>query len=128
MGRFSSKVTESLPKFRNTPIFAQRDLSEAFIASATRLIESPNNYGGDAARCFTPRHAFKFTSKTRELDVLVCFECLWVYFWIDGKKSFHALSESGVTDFCRYFDTVFPDFAGKSSRQIFDEIGSRSQS
>lgn len=123
MGTFSSKATESLPKFRNTPIFAQRDLPEAFIANATRLLESPNNYGGDAARCFTPRHALKFTSTTRELDILLCFECLWAYFWIDGEKSIHALSEVGVAELRRFFDAAFPEFVGKSSKQILDEVG-----
>jgi len=35
--------------------------------------------GGDGARCFIPRHAIRATHDGKTVDLVICFECHWVY-------------------------------------------------
>jgi hypothetical protein len=34
---------------------------------------------GHGAKCFDPRHAIRATTDGKSVDLLICFECHWVY-------------------------------------------------
>lgn len=38
------------------------------------------------AKCFDPRHAIHAECEGKSVDVLICFQCRWVYVYFDGKK------------------------------------------
>ncbi len=42
---------------------------------------------GRGAKCFLPRHAIRVTSGGKTADLLICFECEWVYVYEGGKKT-----------------------------------------
>jgi hypothetical protein len=42
--------------------------------------------GRRGAKCFEPRHAIRASHEGKDVDLLVCFECRWVYVYFDGKK------------------------------------------
>lgn len=42
--------------------------------------------GKEGAKCFDPRHAIRARHGGKTVDVLICFECSWVYVYLDGKK------------------------------------------
>jgi hypothetical protein len=41
---------------------------------------------GRGAKCFEPRHAIHAEHEGKKLDLLICFECGWVYVHLDEKK------------------------------------------
>jgi hypothetical protein len=40
----------------------------------------------EGAKCFDPRHAIHVEHQGKAVDILICFECHWVYVYLDGKK------------------------------------------
>jgi hypothetical protein len=38
------------------------------------------------AKCFDPRHAIRAEYGGTTVDLLICFECGWVYVYVDGKQ------------------------------------------
>jgi hypothetical protein len=43
---------------------------------------------GHGAKCFDPRHAIRATADGKTVDVLICFECSWVYFYLgEGNET-----------------------------------------
>lgn len=40
--------------------------------------------GKDGARCFIPRHGLRMTHAGTSYDVLICFECHWLYIYTEG--------------------------------------------
>jgi hypothetical protein len=42
---------------------------------------------GRGAKCFWPRHAIHAEHNNKTVDLLLCFECQWVYVYLDGKRT-----------------------------------------
>lgn len=42
--------------------------------------------GKQGARCFWPRHGIRAKSKGETVDLVICFECSWVYVFYDEKS------------------------------------------
>jgi hypothetical protein len=40
---------------------------------------------GYGARCFDPRHGIRVSSGDKSIDLIICFECSWVYIHFIGK-------------------------------------------
>lgn len=40
--------------------------------------------GETGARCFIPRHGVRVTHEKKTYDLVICFECHWVYVYTDG--------------------------------------------
>ncbi|MSR54937.1 MAG: hypothetical protein EXS09_16870 [Gemmataceae bacterium] len=40
---------------------------------------------GYGAKCFEPRHGIRVTSGDTHIDLIICFECSWVYIYFKGK-------------------------------------------
>jgi hypothetical protein len=41
---------------------------------------------GVAAACFNPRHALRATHEKKTVEVVICFECLSMQYYVDGKR------------------------------------------
>jgi hypothetical protein len=46
--------------------------------------------GRGGAKCFDPRHAIRATQEGKTVDLVICFECGWVYVYVDGKDVAHV--------------------------------------
>ena len=38
---------------------------------------------GTGAKCFDPRHGIRVTTGGKSVDLIICFECSWVYVYLD---------------------------------------------
>jgi hypothetical protein len=47
--------------------------------------------GDRGARCFIPRHGIRATYDGKTYDLVICFECGWVYLYIDKSDKPHVL-------------------------------------
>jgi hypothetical protein len=43
--------------------------------------------GAGPANCFIPRHGLRFEKGAQTVDLLICFECTWVYIFGAGAKN-----------------------------------------
>jgi hypothetical protein len=43
--------------------------------------------GGPGARCFIPRHALRGTYDGKTVELVICFECAWVYTYVNGERT-----------------------------------------
>ncbi len=41
---------------------------------------------GVGAKCFDPRHGIRATADGKAVDLVICFECGWVYVYFDNDK------------------------------------------
>jgi hypothetical protein len=60
--------------------------------------------GDKGARCFIPRHGVRAIFEGKTYDLVICFECHWVYIYIDkgDKPDVYMTSES----FQKQFNTI----------------------
>jgi hypothetical protein len=57
---------------------------------------------GDMAKCFNPRHGIRAAAGGKSVDAVICFECLQVIYFVDGKQTRDTLTETPQ----RVFDEV----------------------
>lgn len=50
--------------------------------------------GKDGARCFIPRHGVRVSHAGKSYDLLICFECHWLYVYADGSDKPLVLTTS----------------------------------
>jgi hypothetical protein len=59
----------------------------------TKVLTALNNtIGNGGAKCFDPRHGIRAAHDGKTVELLICFECEWVYVYIDGKAEGEPLS------------------------------------
>jgi hypothetical protein len=56
------------------------------LSALEKSIAKPETGG---AKCFDPRHAISVRQDGKAVEVLMCFECGWVYVYQDGKDVAH---------------------------------------
>jgi hypothetical protein len=68
---------------------------KALLTALTKGIAEPGRGG---AKCFDPRHAIHATYEGKSVDLVICFECGWVYVYLDGNdKTSAELEVNGRT-------------------------------
>jgi hypothetical protein len=57
---------------------------EQLLASLTKGIADSD---GNGAKCFDPRHGIRAKFDNQSVDVVICFECSWVYVFYNGGNN-----------------------------------------
>lgn len=91
---------------RGVRILERKTLPPDAAELARALLHNRLCYGGEGARCFLPRHGFRFASATTQVEVLICFECDWIYFYYGPRRVIAALSEAGRKTLEKIFQTA----------------------
>jgi hypothetical protein len=58
-------------------------LRKELLAALEKSIAEPGEGGH---KCFWPRHQIRATHEGKKVDLVICFECQWVYVYLDGKE------------------------------------------
>jgi len=53
------------------------------LAALRKGVEENQDTG---AKCFVPRHGIRATFKGKSVDLVICFECMWVYVYESDQK------------------------------------------
>jgi hypothetical protein len=64
-----------------TTVKTPGDAGKKLLAALEKALDK-----GGGAKCFDPRHAIHAEYEGKTVDLLICFECEWVYVYFDGKK------------------------------------------
>jgi hypothetical protein len=68
------------------------DKRKAVLAALDKGIKDSD---GRVARCFNPRHGIHAVQDGKTADVVICFECLSMEAYLDGKRTGSALTTRG---------------------------------
>jgi hypothetical protein len=58
---------------------------EADRKSLASAVKKGVEEGKDGSRCFIPRHGIRVTHEKKTYDLVICFECHWVYVYTEGS-------------------------------------------
>lgn len=61
---------------------------------------------GSGAKCFEPRHAIRASGGGKTVDLIICFECSWIYIY-EGKKQIAVVTVADKVQ--PTFDKVLKD-------------------
>lgn len=92
---WKSPATRGLPLFRKTPVLKSMALERTSGNIFRKEVSDLASYGGEARRCFIPRHGLSFQGDAH-LDVLICFECFIIWHFAGDEERRFTLSESGI--------------------------------
>jgi len=96
--------------FRGAAILRQATLRKDAAMKSLALLHNPKGYGGEPMRCFMPRHGYRFSSANAHADILICFECNWIYFYYGSKRVVASLNEGSCRALKQIFDETFQPF------------------
>ncbi len=98
LGNYDSGPQLSRPGvLRSSQILASQVATEAEAVRIREVLSAQDTYGSrdHAMRCFSPRLGFTLDSGVAALDVLICIECHWAYFFRGDALTTKALSPIG---------------------------------
>ena len=82
------KLSPEEERFRGYGVLGKAPIEDA--ADHRRLVEAVYEglagEGAGPASCFLPRHGLRFELGSRQIDLLICFECTWVYIYRDDAE------------------------------------------
>lgn len=96
------------PKFHDFAIIA----SATVTAKRTRTAVMQSIFGGletnngQSAMCFNPRHAVHIEAGDREVDFVICYECLSMRIYVDGVKHSRLTSQAPLTTINKLWDAA----------------------
>jgi len=99
--------TSSLHSLRSAGIRSTKQLLAQAGRHAFLLLSNPKTYGGEPMRCFIPRHGFRFSGAAKSCEILICFECLWIYFYYESRCVTASLGEAGARALKKVFNEAF---------------------
>jgi hypothetical protein len=97
------------PTFRGYPVFASKPMPEQLRTALIRILESSKTYTdpGHGGACFEPRLGFSFGEGESRVEILICLECHWVYFYKGDSVRYKALSPRGVSELTPIAEALF---------------------
>jgi hypothetical protein len=75
--------------FHGWMILGQTAIKGADVRSQilTALYQGIAKSDGNGAKCFDPRHGIRATANGKTVDLVICFECNWVYVYYDNDEN-----------------------------------------
>jgi hypothetical protein len=75
--------------FHGWMVLGQTTVKDADVRSQilTALYQGIAKSDGNGAKCFDPRHGIRATADGKRVDLVICFECNWVYVYYDNDEN-----------------------------------------
>jgi len=93
---------EGTPPDRGSSFHGYRILGRASLAAEDRVTELARLVirgirasDGRVAACFDPRHGIRVTGGGRQVDLVICYECLQMQLWDPAPEDLAAVADSG---------------------------------
>lgn len=79
---------KKVEKFHGWRVLGKTAIKEADARKMvlTALVKGMAENDGSAAKCFNPRHGLRAVHDKKTVDLVICFECLQVEVYVDGKQ------------------------------------------
>ena len=58
----------------------------------TKLTKGMADKKGQGSKCFDPRHGIRATAAGKTVDLVICFECSWVYSYFGDEKGVQGVT------------------------------------
>ena len=93
---------EANPKELGKTVIKNAEDRKKLVAEFKKGVEE----GDAAAKCFDPRHRIKAKHKDKTVDLVICFQCMQICCYVDGKKTKTLITTNKPQ---AYFDGVLKD-------------------
>lgn len=84
----NGKLSPETERLRGYGVLGKAAIDDA--AKRRRLVEAVyeglKGEGAGPAQCFWPRHGLRFVKGSETVELLICFECTWVYVYAPGAE------------------------------------------
>ena len=108
-GDYDFRGLPSRPGYlRSTRILASSPLTDEQSARLRAALTAPDSFGGEGMRCFMPGMGFTVGSGAEAVEILVCLQCYWAYFFVSEMTMVEALSEAGHRQLAGFYVELFP--------------------
>ena len=108
-GHYDLHVLASQPgELRSARILESRSLTNEQTARLRDIFTAPASFGEDGMRCFVPGVGFTVGNGTEAIEILVCLQCYWAYFFRGKSLMIEALSEAGHDQLAEIYVELFP--------------------
>lgn len=79
---------KKVEKFHGWRVLGKTAVKEADARKTvlTALLKGIAENDGSAAKCFNPRHGLRAMHDKKSVDLVICFECLQIEVYVDGKQ------------------------------------------
>lgn len=95
---------------------------------ALDYVSAPATYGWKHAACFYPGLAIQWKDAERAVTAVICLQCNWMKFELDGVVEVIPLSENGVIDgfvlYCEQYPELLFDDTGLRGK-LLEDVGAR---
>jgi hypothetical protein len=104
---FRGGVSQS-GELRSARILETKPLTEEQSARLRAILTATASFGGMGMRCFIPGIGFTVGSGMDAVEILVCLQCYWAYFFRGETRMVEALSETGHRQLAEIYVELFP--------------------
>ncbi len=109
-GHYDFRGESSQPGYlRSSGILASRPLTEDYSGAVRTILMTSDSFGGEPARCFMPGLGFTIGDGADAVEILVCLQCYWIYFFRGETRMTETLSKAGQHRLSALYIELFPD-------------------
>lgn len=95
-------------ELRSARILESRLLTDEQSTGLRATLTATASFGGEGMRCFIPGLGFTVGSGAGAIEILVCLQCYWAYFFRGETRMVEALSEAGHRQLAGIYVELFP--------------------
>jgi hypothetical protein len=95
-------------ELRSVRILDTKPLTDEQSIRLRATLTASASFGGEGARCFIPGLGFTVGAGAEAIEILVCLECYWAYFFLGETRVVEALSEAGRRQLAEIYAELFP--------------------
>lgn len=96
-------------ELRSARILESRPLSDEQSKQLRAILTGERSFGGEPMRCFFPGLGFRVGDEVGALEILVCLQCYWAYFFRNETRMVEVLSEAGHRQLSEIYVKLFPN-------------------
>lgn len=103
----SKDADPKTPQMHGYAILEEKKLSAVERDEIAAILAKESTYADVGAKCFDPGMALRFRVGTEQIDVVICLECHWAY-WYGKEDPALALSAEGRKELGEFYKKFFP--------------------
>lgn len=108
-GHYDFRGSDSqVGELRSAGILDSRPLTNEQSARLRTTLTKTASFGGEGMRCFIPGVGFTVGSGAETLEILVCLQCYWAYFFRGESRTVEVLSKVGHRQLAEFYGELFP--------------------
>lgn len=104
----SMGISSEPGELRGAKIMNSKPLTEEQAARVRSIFTTETSFGDKGTRCFFPGLGFTIGTGPETVEILICLQCMWAYFFRGEETMREPLSASGHEKLAEIYVELFP--------------------